>query len=195
MLQTLLAGREAASLQLATSPLEGVAFHLRTRPSHTPPGSCRALRSAPLKSFPVKIPTLWRQAFPGLLLGTIVARLSLWVQGEPFTLPSTLPLMAIAAVLVVLIYYLQPTLAGERGLKAMNVWGVRKFVNWSDIESVNFARWYLVQPSLRLVDRGGRTYWIAKDTKDLGALHALAVKHGGASHPLARALETPLHAL
>jgi hypothetical protein len=33
MLQTLLAGREAASLQLATPHLEGVAFHLRTRPA------------------------------------------------------------------------------------------------------------------------------------------------------------------
>lgn len=148
-----------------------------------------------MKSFPVRITALWRQAFPGLLLGAIVARLSLWMQGEPFSLPSTLPLMAIAAVLVVVIYYLQPTLAGEPGIKAMNIWGVRRLVGWSDIESVSFARWYLVQPSLKLVDRSGRTYWIARDTKDLGALHALAVEHGGAGHPLAKALETPMYAL
>ena len=129
------------------------------------------------------------------MLGAVVGRLSMWAQGQPFALPSTLPLMAVAATLVVLIYYLQPTLAGKEGVKAMNNWGVRKFVKWLDIEAVTFARWYLVQPSLKLVDRSGRAYWIARDTKDLGALHALAVEYGGNGHPLARALETPLHAL
>lgn len=148
-----------------------------------------------MKPFRVKIPTLWRQAFPGLALGGIVGRLSLWIQGEPFSLPNTLPLMAIAAVLVVLMHYLQPTMAGEDGIKAMNSWGVRRFLKWSDIASVTFGRMYGVQPSLKLTDRNGRAYWIARDTKHLGALHALAVEHGGRTHPLARALETPLHAL
>jgi hypothetical protein len=129
------------------------------------------------------------------VLGAIVGRVSLWVQGQPFSLPSTLPLMVIAAVLVALMYYLLPTLAGEQGVKAMNTWGIRRLVPWSEIKSVTFARWYLVQPSLKLVDQDGNAYWIAKDTKDLGALHALAVQHGGAAHPLAQALETPLYAL
>ena len=30
------------------------------------------------------------------MLGAIVGRVSLWVQGQPFSLPSTLPLMVIA---------------------------------------------------------------------------------------------------
>jgi hypothetical protein len=119
----------------------------------------------------------------------------MWLQGEPFSLPNTLPLMAVSAVLVALTYYLQPTLAGPSGLKAMTAWGLRRAVNWSDIESVSFARYYFMQPSLKLVDRQRRAYWIAKDTRDMGGLYQRALAHGGASHPLTRALETPLHAL
>jgi hypothetical protein len=37
----------------------------------------------------------------------------LWIQESRF-LPNTLPLMAITAVLVVLMHYLQPTMAGGR---------------------------------------------------------------------------------
>ena len=148
-----------------------------------------------MKPFRVKIISLWRLAFPSVLIGAVTAHLILWMQGEPFSLPNTLPLMAVAAVPVVLMHYFQPTMAGEQGVKAINIWGIRKLVNWPDIQSVTFARYYLVQPSLRLVDQGGQTYWISKDTKNLGALYALAIKHGGTNHPLARALETPMHAL
>jgi hypothetical protein len=148
-----------------------------------------------MRAFRVKIPTLWRQAFPGLMLGAVVGRLSRWIQGEPFSWPETLPMMAIAAVLVMSIYYLQPTLGGPQGIKAMNSWGFRRALKWSDIVSVGFGRMYGMQPSLKLLDRHGRAHWIARDTKDLGALHRLAVEHGGAHHPLAQALETPLHAL
>jgi hypothetical protein len=148
-----------------------------------------------LRKFPVKIPTLWRQAFPGLVLGAIVGKVSLWLQGEPFSLPSTAPLMAVAAVMVILMYYFSPTMAGEQGIKAMNSWGIRRLVLWPEVESVTFARMYWIQPSLKVVDRAGRTYWIAKETKNLRDLHAIAVQFGGAGHPLARALEVPLYAL
>lgn len=148
-----------------------------------------------MKAFPVKIPTLWRQAFPGLVLGALTGRVLMWAQGEPFSLPNTLPLMAVAAVFVVLLYVLQPTLAGEAGVKAMTVWGTRRLLRWTDIESVAFARLYGLQPSLKLVDRRGRACWIARDTRDLAGLYTLAVAHGGADHPLTRALQTPLHAL
>ena len=129
------------------------------------------------------------------MAGAIVGRLSSWMQGEPFSLPKTLPLMVVAALLVVLLHFLQPTLAGADGVKAITAWGTRGFVAWGDIERVAFGRLYLLQPSLKLTDRRGRAYWIATDTKDLGALHALACRYGGADHPLAKALETPLHAL
>lgn len=148
-----------------------------------------------MKAFPVKIPTLWRQAFPGLVLGAIAARITLWAKGDSFSFPNTLPLMAIAAVFVVLLYYLQPTLAGKEGIKAMTSWGVRRMVSWADITSVSFGRLYFIQPSLRVVDRSGKVYWIARDTKDLGGLYALTLEHAGSSHPMARALQTPLHAL
>ena len=148
-----------------------------------------------MKSFPVKIPTLWRQAFPGLVLGALVARFMMWFQGEPFSIPNTLPLMGVAAVMVALTYFFQPTLAGPDGLKAMNSFGFRQFVKWSDVQQVTFGRLYWVQPSLKLVDQKGRAYWIARDTKDMKGLHSLALACGGPQHPLVKALETPLFAL
>lgn len=148
-----------------------------------------------MKAFPVKIPTLWRQAFPGLVLGAIAGRVLMWAQGEPFSFPNTLPLMAVAAVFVVLLHVLQPTRAGEPGVKAMTVWGTRRLVRWSDIKSVSFARLYGLQPSLKLTDQRGRSYWIARDTRNLAGLFQLTVAHAGAAHPLAQALQTPLHAL
>ena len=148
-----------------------------------------------MKAFRVKIPTLWRQASAGLLLGAFTARLLLWWEGEPFSLPNTLPLMGVAAVVVALLYLFSPTLAGPAGLKVMNAWGFRRPVAWAEIERVSFARMYFVQPALKLVTTAGRTYWIARDTKDLDGLHALALVHGGQGHPLTQALETPLHAL
>jgi len=148
-----------------------------------------------LKAFPVKIPTLWRQAFPGLVLGALVARINLWIQGEPFSLPSTLPLMGLAAVVVVVVYFFQPTLCGASGLKVMGTWGFRRHVAWPEIREVSFSRLYHLQPSLKLIDGHGRAHWIARDTKDLRGLHALAKQFGGPSHPLTVALETPLFQL
>jgi hypothetical protein len=145
-----------------------------------------------MKPFPVKIPTLWRQAFPGLLMGGVVARCIEWTQGQAFSLPNTLPMMAVAAVLVAVAYFFQPTLAGAAGLKLMSAWGFRRQVAWHDIQSVTLARLFWVQPSLKLTDGAGRAHWIARDTKDLRGLHALALQHGGKDHPLTRALETPL---
>jgi hypothetical protein len=148
-----------------------------------------------LKPFPIKVQTLWRQAFPGLVLGAALARVIDWTQGLPFSLPNTLPLMAVAALIVAMGYFLQPTLVGAEGLKAMTTWGFRRHVRWTDIQAVSFARLFLMQPSLRLTDSAGRAYWIARDTKDLQDLHALALQHGGKSHPLTVALETPLFRL
>jgi hypothetical protein len=148
-----------------------------------------------MKAFPVKPQTLWRQAFPGLLLGAFASRAATWMNGEPFSWPNTVPLMVIAAAMVVAIYFLQPTLCGASGVKAVNTWGFRKHVAWNEITSVSFGRLYLLQPSLKIIDCNGRRYWIARDTKDLGSMHALAKIHGGACHPLTLALETPLYQL
>jgi hypothetical protein len=148
-----------------------------------------------MKPFPVKVQTLWRQAFPGLVLGGVVGRGVEWIQGQAFSLPNTLPMMAVAAIIVAMGYFLQPTLGGATGLKLMSVWGFRRHVAWSDIQTVSLARLLLVQPSLKVTDNAGRTHWIARDTKDLHGLHALALRHGGKTHPLTLALETPLFQL
>ena len=119
----------------------------------------------------------------------------MWLQGEPFSLPSTLPLMGVAAVVVAVVYFFQPTLAGPEGLKVMNSFGFRRLVKWTEIQSTTLGRLYFVQPSLKLVDHRGRAYWIARDTKDMKGLHEVAMSCGGPSHPLTRALEIPLFAL
>jgi hypothetical protein len=147
-----------------------------------------------MQSFHVKFPALWRQTFPALVLGAVCARLWQWVHGEPFSIPQTMPLAGVAAVMVLLVHYLQPTLAGPGGVKAMNVWGFRSFLRWDAIAEASFGR-YLLQPSIKLVDRRGRRYWIARETKNLQALHRLAAEFGGSAHPLKRILETPLHSL
>lgn len=148
-----------------------------------------------MKPFRVKIPTLWHQASQGLFLGALIARLQSLARGEAFSLPDELPLMAMTAVAVIVAYFLQPTMAGKPGIKAMTFWGFRRQVPWPEIASVTFARLYYMQPSLKLTDRQGRSYWIARDTKDLPGLHAMAIEFGGVDHPLTRALETPMHAL
>lgn len=148
-----------------------------------------------MKGFPIKLPTLWRQVFPAMVLGGLTSRALLWLQGQPFNWPDTLPMMVAAAVLVLMIYFFQPTQAGETGLHVMNIWGFRRRLAWADVQSVSFARLYLLQPSLRLLDARGRSYWIATDTKDLAGLHELARAHGGAGHPLTLTLETPLYKL
>ncbi|MDX2220726.1 MAG: hypothetical protein SF172_17030 [Burkholderiales bacterium] len=148
-----------------------------------------------MKDFPIKLPTLWRQVFPAMLLGGLTSRGLLWLEGQPFNWPDTLPMMAVAAVIVLLVHFFQPSQAGEAGLHVMNTWGFRRKLAWADVQSVSFARLYLLQPSMRLRDGEGRSYWIAIDTHDLAGLHELARAHGGPGHPLTVALETPLHKL
>ncbi|MBL8515182.1 MAG: hypothetical protein JNJ55_14405 [Betaproteobacteria bacterium] len=147
-----------------------------------------------VQAFPVKLPTLWRQAFPACLMGAVVGRTLAWMNGAAFSLPNTLPLMVMAAVLVALVYFLQPTLAGPEGVKSMNAWGFRRQIAWADIQSVSFGRYYVLQPSFKLVSKDGATCWIARDSRNLPGLHQMALRHGGPDHPLTKALETPLYA-
>jgi hypothetical protein len=150
--------------------------------------------TAPDAAFRVKLPALWRQVFPGLLAGAVVGRVLLWLEGKPFSWPQTLPLMAVAAVVVVLVHVLQPARAGAGGLLLMTTWGYRRRLAWADIVSAEFGR-FVFLPSLRLKDTRGRSHWIERDILGLPALYALAREHGGPAHPLTRALETPLYAL
>lgn len=148
-----------------------------------------------MQSFPVRIPSLWRQALGGLTAGAVAARLLQWGQGEAFSWPTSWPLMGLAAVIVVLTHFLQPTRAGPDGLKLMTNWGFRRRLRWTDVRQVTLARAHLLQPALKVLDHQGRVHWIDRDTKDLRGLHELALRHGGEDHPLTRALRTPLHAL
>ena len=130
-----------------------------------------------------------------MMVGAAGAKLKHWLQGEPLSMPNTLPYMVLAAVVVAYSYFLQPTVAGPKGLKAMRSWGWRSHVAWAEITDVTFARYYLLQPSFRLVDVKGKVYWIARDTKDMKGLYAIAREFGGPNHPLTNALETPLFAI
>ena len=111
-----------------------------------------------------------------MMLGAAGAKFKHWLQGEPLPMPNTLPYMVLAAVVVAYSYFIQPTMAGPKGMKAMRSWGWRSVVGWTEIADVTFARYYLLQPSFRLVDVKGRVYWIARDTKDLKGLYAIARK-------------------
>jgi hypothetical protein len=150
---------------------------------------------AGMQAFRAKPVVLWRLTFPSLLLGAFTAAALRWFAGKPFSWPDTLPLMLIAAVIVVLTYVLQPTLAGAAGLRVLNTWGTRSFLGWGEVVRVDFARLYGLQPSLRLRDQRGRSYWIARESSGLQTLWRLAVQHGGPQHPLALALQTPLYRL
>jgi hypothetical protein len=144
--------------------------------------------------FRIKLPALWRQASAGLLAGAVAGRASLWLQGEPFSWPGTVPMMLATALVTVAAYLLQPTLAGPAGLKLLNNWGLRRTLAWDDVRSADLARMYGLQPSFRLRDARGRAHRIARDTEDLAGLHAIALRHGGPGHPLVQVLSTPLYA-
>ena len=138
---------------------------------------------------------LWQQASQGLLVGAVVSRVSSWLQGMPFSWPDTWPFMGFTAGAVAIVYFLQPTMCGAQGLRLMTIWGFRRSLSWEQIAQVTFARLYLLQPFLKLIDSQGRIYCISRETKDNDGLYAEALKFGGPAHPLTRALQTPLHAL
>ena len=72
--------------------------------------------------------------------------------------------------------------------------GIRRLVAGSETRFVALARWHLMQPSPQLADDDGDAHWIARDTEDPAALHAVALRYGVIGHPIVRALETSLHA-
>jgi hypothetical protein len=147
-----------------------------------------------LESFRIKLPTLWRQASAGMLVGALTSSGLQWAQGNPFNWPDTLPMTLAAAVAAVVSYLLQPTLAGPEGLHVMNSWGLRRRLGWADVEHAALARQHGLWPSFKLLDAQGRAYWISRDTLGLEQLHHLALQHGGTTHPLVRVLRTPLYA-
>ncbi len=148
-----------------------------------------------MQNFPVRLASLWRQAFPGLMAGAVASRGWSWLEGGAFSWPQSLPLMLLAAVLVVALHLLLPTQAGPEGLVLGTAWGWRRRVGWEDIVEVRHARLFPMQQGMRLRDRQGRIFWISRDTEDLSGLHALALSRGGPAHPLTLALEMPMHRL
>lgn len=150
---------------------------------------------AHMQRFPVRLPALWRQAFPGVMAGAVAGQALGWLQGEPFSWPQSLPLMAVAAITVVLVHLLMPTEAGPEGLKLGTFWGWRRDVAWEDIASAEHLRGVPLVVGIRLRDRQGRSYLLPRDTVGLPALHALARSRGGPEHPLTRALEMPMYRL
>jgi hypothetical protein len=149
----------------------------------------------PVQRFYLKLPSLWRQASEGVLIGAVIAGIFAWIKGASFSWPNTMPFMGITATVVVATYLFQPTVVSAAGLQAMGILGFRRFVAWSDIVQVDLDRLFLIQPSFKLTDSVGRSYWISRDTEKIETLYALAKLHGGSSHPFTVALETPLYRL
>ena len=144
------------------------------------------------QSFPVKLGALWRQVFPVATATALVSALSRWAAGHPFSLPSTLPLAAVAAVIVIGMHALRPVQAGPNGILLLRRTGQRRRVPWESITSVSFGRRLPLEPAFRVADSSGRVHWLPRHTANLRALQRLVVQYGGPAHPLARALETPI---
>ena len=143
------------------------------------------------RSFPVKLGALWRQVFPVGTATVAVVTAAHWVTRTPFS-SSTLPIAASAAVVVLVLYVLRPIKAGPDGLELLHRLGFRRHVAWADIVAVRFGFRHPLEPAFRIEDREGRVHWIPRHTKRLRELQRLTVEYGGATHPLARALETPI---
>jgi len=144
------------------------------------------------RSFRVKVPALWRQVFPIGIVLTAVFRVGSWISGQPFSWPSTVPFALAAGAIVLAFYVLRPVQAGPRGLNVLSRLGHRRWVAWSDVTDVQFGHRQPLEPALRIADRQGRVHWIPRHTQNLRTLQQMAVQFGGAAHPLAVALETPL---
>jgi len=144
------------------------------------------------QSFPVKLGALWRQVFPVATAAALASALSRWAAGHPFSLPSTLPSAAVAAVIVVGMHLLRPVQAGPSGILLLRRTGRRRRVPWESITSVSFGRRLPLEPAFRVAYSYGRVHWLPRHTANLRALQLLVVQYGGSSHPLARALETPI---
>lgn len=111
-----------------------------------------------LESFRVKLPALWRQASAGLLAGALTSSVLLWLQGEPWGWPQTVPMMLAAAVGTAISCLLQPTQAGAASLYVLSTWGFRKRLPWAEVRGAVLARQYGLWPAFKLHDERGRSY-------------------------------------
>jgi Bacterial PH domain len=144
------------------------------------------------QSFRAKLPALWRQVFPIGIATALLVRVGSWLSGQPFSWPSTIPISLAAGLIVVAFYLMRPVQAGPAGLRLLNRLGFRRLVAWDDVCDVRFGRRQPLEPAFRLTDRRGKVYWIPRHTQGLRELQRMCMRFGGASHPLAVALETPV---
>jgi hypothetical protein len=146
---------------------------------------------------PTRLPVLWRLTVLSLTLGALLSRVWAWLEGEPFRMAPPALILAMAVPLVLLWYVIYVARAGEAGLKLFDSWGFAHHVGWDEIRSAEVARWphMLFAPALKVVLTDGRVRWLPRDIRGLAELHTLALRVAGPTHPLVRALETPLHRL
>jgi hypothetical protein len=151
-------------------------------------------QAGPVLGLPTRPAVLWRQAMPAVMLGAATAQVWRLLDGQVFAWPSTLVFMAVAAGGVVFTFVALPAKASVQHLW-LYVWGgwLRR-IEWAEVQDVQLGRW-LFTPAFHLRTRDGRSLYLPRDTLGLERLHALALQQGGPSHPLVRALETPLYRL
>ena len=135
---------------------------------------------------------MWRQVFPVATAAALASAISRWAAGQPFSLPSTLPLAAVAAVIVLGMYWLRPVQVSPEGILLLRRTGQRRLVPWQSITSVSFGRRLPLEPAFRVADSAGQIHGLPRHTANLRALQLLVAQYGGVAHPLARALETPI---
>ncbi len=152
-------------------------------------------------AYPLRLPTrpaqLWRVVVLGMTAGALLARVWNWLEGDELRIVPTPFILSLAVPTVLLMYLGFPARAGAQGMKLFDAFGWPRRVAWAQMVAVERARWpyLLFAPSLRVRLADGRTRWLPRETKRLDELHALALAEAGPTHPLVRALETPLYRL
>lgn len=149
------------------------------------------MNDEPDYAFPLKIGTLWRAVWLGVLAGGFSYSAFAWLTGKPFSLRPTVVMASAAAVTCATLYFFMSTRANSKRLLIADVWGVRRTLPWDEITEVTYMK-YWGQPHWRITSRAGKHHWLSRDTKNLRKLYELAREHGGENHPLVRALEKPI---
>jgi hypothetical protein len=142
--------------------------------------------------FPLKLGSLWRAVWLGVLVGGSAYAAFDWMMGRPFSLRPTVVMAAAAAVTCAILYFTMSTRANSQRLLIADKSGVPRELRWIDVTEVTLMK-YWGQPHWRITSTGGKHFWLSRDTKNLRRLYEMARKHGGENHPLVKALERPIY--
>ncbi len=152
----------------------------------------RSMSEEKYQAFRLQPSALWRAVWLGVVVGgSSVAALD-WLSGRPFSPRPTILMAAAAAATCAVLYFLLGTRANSQQILLADSWGTRRPLRWADIALVSYMK-RGGQPQWRITSTAGKHFWLARETKNLRGLYALAREHGGEDHPLVKALEKPIY--